>query len=37
MARTSVFILAPDFPALDGCEMLSGAYTTTLPVAKRLG
>jgi sugar phosphate isomerase/epimerase len=37
MARTSVFVLAPDFPALDGCEMLSGAYSATLPVAKRLG
>ena len=37
MAKTSVFILAPDFPALDGCEMLSGAFSTTLPIAKRLG
>ncbi len=37
MAKTSVFILAPDFPALDGCEMLAGEYATTLPAAKRLG
>ncbi len=36
MARTSVFILAPDFPALDGCEMLAGDFAASLPAAKRL-
>ncbi len=37
MARTSVFILAPDFPELQGCEMLSGAYAEALAAAKRMG
>jgi sugar phosphate isomerase/epimerase len=37
MADTSVFILAPDFPALDGYGMLSGAYSESLPIAKQLG
>jgi sugar phosphate isomerase/epimerase len=37
MARTSVFILAPDFPALNGCAMLSGAYADSLAAAKRFG
>ncbi len=37
MARTSVFILAPDFPELEGCEMLSGTYADSLAAAKRLG
>lgn len=37
MARTSVFILAPDFPELEGCEMLAGAYAESLAAAKRLG
>lgn len=37
MARTAVFILAPDFPALAGCEMLSGTYAESLAAAKRLG
>lgn len=37
MAKTSVFVAAPDFPALDGCEMLSGPYADSLATAKRLG
>lgn len=37
MAKTSVFILTPDFPHLDGCEMLGGSYDESLTAAKRLG
>jgi len=37
MAHTSVFILTPDFPALEGCEMIGGAYEESLSTAKRMG
>jgi D-psicose/D-tagatose/L-ribulose 3-epimerase len=37
MARTAVFILAPDFPELEGCAMLSGTYADSLAAAARLG
>ena len=37
MAQTSVFILAPDFPELEGSEMLGGAYAQSLSTAKRMG
>jgi sugar phosphate isomerase/epimerase len=37
MAHTSVFILAPDFPKLEGCEMITGAYAESLSAAKRMG
>jgi D-psicose/D-tagatose/L-ribulose 3-epimerase len=37
MARTSVFILADDFPELSGCAMLSGSYAQSLAAAKRMG
>ena len=37
MGNTSVFILAPDFPALDGYGMLAGPYVESLSMAKRLG
>jgi sugar phosphate isomerase/epimerase len=37
MANTSVFILAPDFPKLEDCEMIAGPYAESLPAAKRMG
>ncbi|MCI0620990.1 MAG: sugar phosphate isomerase/epimerase [Acidobacteria bacterium] len=37
MAHTSVFILTPDFPEPEGCEMLAGAYAESLSAAKRMG
>jgi sugar phosphate isomerase/epimerase len=37
MAHTSVFIQAPDFPKLEGCEMIAGAYAESLSAAKRMG
>ncbi len=37
MARTSVFVLAPDFPELDGCAMISGTYASSLAAARRMG
>jgi sugar phosphate isomerase/epimerase len=37
MAKTSVFVLAPDFPSLEGHEMLGGSFAKSLPAAKRLG
>jgi len=37
MAQTSVFIQAPDFPKLEGCEMIAGAYAESLSTAKRIG
>ena len=37
MAYTSVFVLAPDFPALDGAQMLGGDYESSLPRAAELG
>src|SRR2546421_11932907 len=37
MAKTSVFILAPDFPKLEDCDMIAGPYAESLPAAKRMG
>jgi len=37
MAHTSVFILTPDFPEVEGCEMIAGTYAESLSVAKRFG
>lgn len=37
MAATSVFVLAPDFPELDGAQMLGGPYETSLRRAAELG
>ncbi|MBI1895874.1 MAG: sugar phosphate isomerase/epimerase [Acidobacteria bacterium] len=37
MASTSIFVLAPDFPQLEGLEMLGGPYEESLRTAKRLG
>ena len=37
MARTSVFVLTPDFPKLEGCEMIAGTYAESLATAKRMG
>jgi D-psicose/D-tagatose/L-ribulose 3-epimerase len=37
MSDTSVFVLAPDFPELDGYGMLAGTYSESLSMAKRLG
>ena len=37
MARTSVFVLAPDFPELQGCAMISGSYASSLATARRMG
>jgi D-psicose/D-tagatose/L-ribulose 3-epimerase len=37
MANISVFILAPDFPRLEDCEMIGGAYADSLAAAKRMG
>jgi D-psicose/D-tagatose/L-ribulose 3-epimerase len=37
MANTSVFVLAPDFPALDGAQMLGGDYASSLHRAAELG
>jgi sugar phosphate isomerase/epimerase len=37
MAHTSVFIQAPDFPKLEGCEMIAGTYAESLRVAKGMG
>lgn len=37
MANVSVFVLAPDFPTLEGCDMISGEYTDSLASAKRKG
>ncbi len=37
MAKTSVFILTPDFPAVDGCAMIGGSYVEALASAKKFG
>ena len=37
MSRTAVFVLAPDFPQLDGCEMIAGPYDASLAAAQLLG
>lgn len=37
MANISVFILAPDFPSLEDCEMIAGSYTDSLAAARRMG
>ena len=37
MANVSVFVLAPDFPTLEGCDMISGEYADSLAAAKRMG
>lgn len=37
MGQTSVFILSPDFPKLEGCEMIAGAYADSLAAASRMG
>jgi len=37
MAQTSVFILAPDFPELEDCDMITGPYAQSLATAKRMG
>ncbi|MCI0622352.1 MAG: sugar phosphate isomerase/epimerase [Acidobacteria bacterium] len=37
MAYTSVFILSPDFPKLEGVEAIGGTYPESLAAAKRLG
>ncbi len=37
MAHTSVFILTPDFPAVDSCAMIGGSYEEAIAAAKRMG
>ncbi len=37
MAKTSVFVLTPDFPAVDGCDMIGGSYPEAIALAKRFG
>src|SRR5689334_10516047 len=37
MALFSVFILTPDFPEVEDCEMLSGGYAQSLAAASRMG
>ena len=37
MANTSVFVLAPDFPELEGLQMLGGPYAQSLAAAERMG
>ena len=37
MACISVFVLTPDFPELEGCELITGSYADSLAAAKRMG
>jgi hypothetical protein len=37
VAQTSVFILTPDFPAVEGCEIIGGSYDDAIAAAKGMG
>ena len=37
MAHTSVFILTPDFPAVDSCAMIGDSYEEAIAAEKRMG
>lgn len=37
MAQTSVFILTPDFPAVEGLAIVGGTYDESIAAAKRMG